>query len=34
MIPIVRVKAQPRKFKISNFGYTVTVDGEVPDLFS
>merc|ERR1719158_2381071 len=30
-IPVVSVKAQPRKHKVIQFGYTVTVDGEVPD---
>jgi len=30
-IPTVSVKAQPRTHKVIQFGYTVTVDGEVPD---
>jgi hypothetical protein len=32
-IPVVSVKAQPRKHKVIQFGYTVTVDGEVPDAY-
>jgi hypothetical protein len=30
MIPIVNSKSQPKKYKIISFGYSVTVDGEVP----
>jgi hypothetical protein len=32
-IPIVTAKAQPRKHRIIQFGYTVTTDGEVPDAY-
>mmetsp|Transcript_22379 Transcript_22379/g.48853 ORF Transcript_22379/g.48853 Transcript_22379/m.48853 type:complete len:634 (+) Transcript_22379:88-1989(+) len=32
-IPIVRCKNQPRRHKVISFGYTVTVDGEVPDVY-
>merc|ERR1719172_593081 len=32
-IPVVTVKQQPRKHKVIQFGYTVTVEGEVPDSY-
>jgi len=32
-IPVVSAKAQPRKHKVIQFGYTVTIDGEVPDSY-
>jgi hypothetical protein len=32
-IPVVSVKAQPRKHKVIQFGYTVTLEGEVPDSY-
>merc|ERR1719506_3502917 len=32
-IPVVSAKQQPRKHKVIQFGYTVTVEGEVPDLY-
>jgi len=30
-IPVVTVKSQPRRHKVIQFGYTVTVEGDVPD---
>merc|ERR1719253_1825179 len=32
-IPIVAVKEQDKKHKVIQFGYTVTVDGVVPDFY-
>ena len=32
-IPIVRIKNQTRKYKIISFGFPVTIDGEVPQLY-
>lgn len=32
-IPIVRIKNQSRKYKIISFGFPVTIDGEVPQLY-
>lgn len=32
-IPIVRVRAQPRRHKVISYGYTVMIDGEVPNAY-
>jgi hypothetical protein len=32
-IPIVRVKPQPRRHKVISYGYTVMIEGEVPDSY-
>merc|ERR1719460_961772 len=32
-IPVVSAKQQPRKHKVIQFGYTVTIEGEVPDSY-
>jgi len=32
-VPIVRTKEQPRKHKVISFGYTVTIEGIVPDVY-
>jgi hypothetical protein len=32
-IPIVTAKDQPRKHRVIQFGYTVTVEGEIPDSY-